>query len=687
MWLSFLGVYLIMVLVLYLPGYLVLSGTRLSRIQVLCFGPLVSVSFYAVCCILIARFEVSASIYTVVLPLFVLGITVVLISHAKTRGHSSKVKRVQSKSWKSRLLNSDWSILVVYLIFGLVMVTVIFVKNLDGTSSFLQEYDNWAHLGRVRSFLESGDFSSFHSSLYNDVTTYSIPSPFVDSSSFYPSAWHALVALVVELLQAPIALGVNAVDAALLGTVFPASMFSLLLHLFGEKRRDVVWLGSITTLAFTSFPWDFVSFGPLYPNLLANAILPAAVVCFMMIFADGVPSGMRFRRGALFVIGCVAVAVSHPNGIFTMAIFLAPFCVWQCYRIIRKIKKSWNHAAVVSAIVVFIILGIWCVLYKLPPLRSVVLFNWPATTSLHQAIIDFFTLSLAAHSAQPLLAALVFVGFISLIKQSDKRWLAVPYVFAGMGYIVAVSSEGLLKSVLTGFWYTDPHRLAANVAIMAIPVAAWGMATVVRSISRVVECYSRKDQAEAHWPLIATAIVSCMVIFYPSYELKGYLEVSTSFGGEMELIKGQNDTTTPNVLSPEEIKFSEEALSAVPEGSLIINEPNDGSAFLYSLYGANMYYREFDLPSDESSETGDSQLIRNALDHIETDENVREAVERSGAYYVLLLDQGDDVFGDRRYFWSYYPEQWVGIESITDETPGFSTVLSQGDMRLYRIDL
>jgi len=32
-----------------------------------------------------------------------------------------------------------------------------------------------------------------------------------------------------------------------------------------------------------------------------------------------------------------------------------------------------------------------------------------------------------------------------------------------------------------------------------------------------------------------------------------------------------------------------------------------------------------------------------------------------------------------------YERKWAGIDTISDDTPGFSVVLAQGDMRLYRI--
>ena len=98
----------------------------------------------------------------------------------------------------------------------------------------------------------------------------------------------------------------------------------------------------------------------------------------------------------------------------------------------------------------------------------------------------------------------------------------------------------------------------------------------------------------------------------------------------------------------------------------------------------NTYYRSFDLPSLDWEER-DSQVIRSSLKDICINDGVRESVDSVGAKYVLLLDQGMRA-NQTKHFWSYYPEQWSGIEGITDHTPGFKTILAEKDMRLYKIE-
>ena len=63
---------------------------------------------------------------------------------------------------------------------------------------------------------------------------------------------------------------------------------------------------------------------------------------------------------------------------------------------------------------------------------------------------------------------------------------------------------------------------------------------------------------------------------------------------------------------------------------------------------------------------------------------VQQAVSDFGAEYLLLLDYQNEN-GSGMYSGGYDASDWQGVLSVTDETPGFEVVLSEGDMRLYRI--
>ena len=101
------------------------------------------------------------------------------------------------------------------------------------------------------------------------------------------------------------------------------------------------------------------------------------------------------------------------------------------------------------------------------------------------------------------------------------------------------------------------------------------------------------------------------------------------------------------------------------------------------MEGLNTLFRRSATAGPSGSEPYATVLRTKLCDYTASDE-VREAVEKTGARYVMLLDEKS--CDDRTVVKLRYKEEdWVGIESITQDTPGFTLVLSEGDMRLYQI--
>ena len=83
-----------------------------------------------------------------------------------------------------------------------------------------------------------------------------------------------------------------------------------------------------------------------------------------------------------------------------------------------------------------------------------------------------------------------------------------------------------------------------------------------------------------------------------------------------------------------------------------------------------------------------ADAIRQGMDKITLDDDVRNAVASTGAEYLLLLDEGVP-YDEGKWLTTYhegYVPLWAGLNNVTDETPGLELVLSEGDdMRLYKI--
>ena len=139
-----------------------------------------------------------------------------------------------------------------------------------------------------------------------------------------------------------------------------------------------------------------------------------------------------------------------------------------------------------------------------------------------------------------------------------------------------------------------------------------------------------------------------------------------------ERIESDYKYANPVSFSQEEREFIEKIKPYVAD-DLVVNIPSDGSIWLYGTDGTNTMCRWF-----YSSPSKEYDLFKSSLDEAGYNEEVKLAVKSSGAKYLLYLDETIQIG-------SFDESEWEGILSVTDETPGFETVLADGNMRLYRI--
>lgn len=679
MWFQFLCASALCLVVLFVPGFIALFSAGASFGASLACAPALCVAAYAVLAILYPTMGIGASYMSLFCPVMALGLLLCIVALIVRRGKLGQPSRTCDGIFFSVGLP------MLYAVVGVVVGTLFFVRNLDTAASFYQAFDNLHHLNSIRSFVDSGNYSSFNSAVYLESAG-SLASPYLwSTSSFYPSAWHGLVSMVVQALDIPITVGINAVNTMLLCVVFPVGVYELLRVLTGDKK--LVLIGAFLSVAFTASVWDFVTFGPLYPMLLSYALVPSVSACFVRGVGRGISRPRAVASLLVFAVGCVGVALAQPAGIFLMGAFLAPYCVRRAAEVAREGRgKAFGRA--VGCVTALLIVAFWVFCYSLPQFKSTVEFNWPKTSSHFQGLVDVLLLSFTWHPVQIGLAIFVLVGFVRVAQSKKLRWLDFSYAFVCITYIVNISTEGTLKHLLGGFWYTDAHRLAANVCIVALSLAVVGAQAVwdwlVRAFDALKEKCESSRRLTARQAAAGSFAVLVALVYCPSFEIRGVTSVDTSFGHYASMTASENDFEAEHVLSTRELDFAQDALSLIPEGSGIINEPNDGSGLLYSLLNANIYYRSFDLPALEN-EKEESVAVRQGLDKVAFDSSIQDAVRKTGAKYLLVLDQGKKP-DDTPHFWSYFPEQWKGIEDVDDSTPGFSVVLSRDDMRLYKID-
>lgn len=323
-----------------------------------------------------------------------------------------------------------------------------------------------------------------------------------------------------------------------------------------------------------------------------------------------------------------------------------------------------------------------------PLMRSVTSFNWAALDNPISGIYNVLTLSLRLRAEQVLLAIFVITGLARLLASDELRWVALSYLLMAFLYYLGNSFNSELKQLATGFWYTDQWRTAASVAIIGAPVAAAGISSLFDWLRSQCQRWGGSPSKTGFRAVSALFITLILLIIFQPQRYLGNKESNSAFGSVSDSLDSLNHLGTldgTNIYTEEEREFVTRAVQLMPEESLVINMPYDGSVYAHLDGSIDTYYKT----TLNGGETEDSELIRLHLDELDSNIGVQHAVEQSGATYVLLLERnGFDDQGDSQWSLcaSYRKADWTGISAEKlDEVNSLELVLQEGNMRLYRI--
>ena len=682
MWAEFFFCFALGAVLLAAPGAVVCRGGRMPWPYVLATAPGCSIALY---CLVALGFSLAK------VPLsgaLLLGAAMILAAtcHGLLRLLSCRGLLGVGACSAARLPSSAGWELGLYVTFGVLVATLILVKPLADPAMPTQAWDNAFHFGAVRAFLDSKDWSFLDVSQYKTSADLSAD-PF-PGGGFYPAGWHVVTALASDIAGVPVVVAANAVNALFAGAVFPAGMFALMRALF-PGRDSAVALGAMSSLCFVAYPWALYTSWQLFPNGAATAVMPSLAFLFLTA-AERQDDLHRRQLGVPFALCLVAVGVLQPNAAFSAAVFLAPYCVWFVVRRAGSLPLDGAMRAAIRGLAgvaaIAAIAGIWLALYGAPFLRSVVTYHWASYATVGEAAYNALTLSLAFNPPQIILAFLVLVGAACALRRARTAWLAVSYALAFVIFVVATATDGNLKQVLAGFWYTDPCRVGALLAFAAMPLAALGLSATYRLLT--CRARGRLRPVVRLGCAIALGIgCFCGAYFVPEEQGKGsdrHLETPFEYlEKQNEPPASEDEAEWRRPYGEDKAAFAEE-VKAIVGDAVVVNQPYDGSLYLYGVDGLHLLYRYMSGYGEDEGETEASRVIREHLNLYASDPAVQEAVRQTHVRYVLQLSA--DGRGVGRFGPAYYPERWEGISSIGPGTPGFTLVLARGNMRLYRID-
>lgn len=721
MWRQFALAVVVVLVLCYVPGYLFSRALGTKRMTSLVVAPLISVCLIGFSGIAIYPLGLRG-----VTPLLG-GVGLFILIAAGLAYLIQKIRPTQENQSHANLGEKD-SLNGVFLLVTAVISTaiffVIFHKAIRNPSWFLQSADNYAHLAYITRSVQSGIYSMLHAAFYTGARP-EFQTPFFDEG-FYPTLFHSFAAVTAAITGLNEALTENVVWFVFVAVIYPVGVCALL-QTIGKKNLVASVLTSFVVFAQLAFPLRMVTVHAVFPNVAGFCLVPTVVAVFILSFNEktsckevctSTHSVQKFSVNVhtlcLCFMGIIALALVHPSADFLWAIFVLPFVLCNLLpSFVQYLSKKFELTKPKRIILLICLecvilgsaIGMWNIVLNSSFMAPTVNFLWEIYVDPIKSIITVLNFGLLMNMPQILFAVAFWIGFISCILNKNYRWLILAFLMTAVIYVASLSEILPIKRFFSGFWYTDPERTAAMVAIAAVPVVIIGMETAITLLFDLIKhgiktvkegnkgekinsensactISANGDQSSCKPCMFIknSGILMCIIaVLWGCALLSPWDLASLPRRERSELRWGivwLNEVFEPRehtTYKASEDEFVKKALQIVGN-DLVVNNPYDGSLVLNSLYGMNIFYRA----KVESEELPQSVIIRTKLNEVATNPEVQRAVRETGARYVLLLDlENPALLGDQSYFFS-------GLQ-ITDEIPGFEIVLREGPYRLYRI--
>lgn len=676
---------------LLLPGSVVLLGASSSPILVLGAAAPVSVTLYTISGAILG----SLGLYGA-LPVLALSSAFSLALHLgtrllrKRRGKKAPHDKLSPRDRLGEAVVVAFVVLVACLAFFFT-----FARFVESPDAFVQYDDNATHLGMVAALVDGGNYSIFETTSY-PATLPDAQVPFFTAGA-YPNGWHTVTALAATLAGAGTSLAENAVNAVFVTVAFPLGVTSLLAVALPRQRQGTLLFCGVASLASTAFPLRMLTVHGAWPNLAAFCGVFAVCAAFVKLLDGTRRLGLDGRWAVPFLLSSVGLASLHPNGIFSAAALLAPYVVLRYAPDLmgtRRPEAARWVTRVLQAFLVLLFAACWVLLVTSAPLRSVANFVWKITFSLPDALLKVLTAGYLVGIPQLFFAGAVLIGFFSLLRSRRSAWLCASYLLVALLFVAGVTADFETRKLFTGFWYNDPERTAALLAIASVPLCARGLSafseTVVSLPSRIAASLRKGSRhcgtAANPMALTCVALAVCAVFFCGNFVLEAGVtapeEPESALHFAERGVKETYSFAEYQLYTKEKQAFLERVRDITGTDSLILNTPFDGSVFAYPLNGLNVYYKSCRIKHESLS----SRTIRNGLKFYASKPNAAEALAATGARYVLDLGWRGGEGQSSLYtpLATYHDNLWKNMR-IDEGTPGFSLVLEDGEMRLWEI--
>ncbi|MGO1174189.1 MAG: DUF6541 family protein, partial [Actinomycetaceae bacterium] len=491
---------------------------------------------------------------------------------------------------------------------------------------------------------EHGDASSFGGlgSLYD-----------YGYAPFYPSGWHGVVSVVPFLTPVPAVVNVSIL---VVGLLWSLSTVGLVRAAWPELPVAAAVV-PVLAHSFVTLPVGLITQMGQFPFTYAHVLLPG-VLTLVVLAVRNLPDRRGSAAAALpAVVGALGLALVHGSAWLSILVLAGPLLVASAVGAVRRLRHLGRRLPLAVAAWT---LGGLLLLVSVPLLAgdvvdSVQAFDRPGDDGygwiLTSLLVDRPLRSFGGYGAggtaalgQVLVTGLAIGGALAVWWRHRGRWLAVGLVVAvGLTALAHGPADHPLRW-LTSFWYSEAMRLDALVVICAAPLAALGLAVLVREglpllrdgvarLRRSVPVGETGPRRRAVWEAALAAVLVAVVVLASDglrYTLRTYHAVESFVPDHLPFRMLAGDA---------ELELFRRAGETLPQDAVVLGDRFRGTPYFYSLGGVDVVY-----PHLAGPRSADGQLLQARFDEIGTDPEVCAAVERLGVthFYTNTRETGGD---------------------------------------------
>lgn len=666
-WLATIPLLLFAVVLAFGPGYAMGWALRVPvRLRVF-YAPLLTFALVAVSAIVLGKTGIPWSLISFVPVAAVMVAAAAGVMHLVGRRWPSAVPDASSEAaenWAGNTVPLAWP--VVGAVLGGFLTLHATQHMVFGPEAFSQTLDNSFHMNAIRWIQEHGDASSL---------TLGAVAAANQEPTFYPAGWHDFVYLIYSTTGTSIATATIVMILLAAGIIWPCSLVAMCLSIPHLRPLQALAIPALTC-GFFAFPGLLLFWGVLFPNLLGYALLPAfvALLLHMIQLMARREYSLVLSLSLTILVGLGGLALVHPNAVVSAAVFAVPMLLGGVVQVLRTRGASRRERLVGTGVLVALIAGCVTIWLSLRPSEEASDL-WTAIMSEGEAVYQFLFLGL--ENANPLggnFAPAYLLGFLALwgvgylLYKRRNLWLIGSWMLVGYMWIIAASvPRGDFRLLMVAPWYTDHFRLAALVVFPAVLLAGIGLGGAVEGLFvRIMHAIPREKHAKVAPAMMGASMVLVLVVAGLSSRTPAMHDAT------LQVAERYKVTPTSDILNQDEMNVINEIPKIVPKDDVIVNNPWDGSAYIYALADRHLtsYHFEFQTSPKYAA-------ILNDLKDARTNPEVCRVVnEYKAHWYVHLENQGN--FGPAQ------QKNYDGMVAAID-TDVLTPVYSSGPMTLYRI--